>query len=89
MSIVNDLATLAIPSLICSITEGEESVGAVDVVFVAGSPANLGQMSRDVREGMGELHVLVGHDYKESLRGVFVGLELVVRAVHSRASSKE
>lgn len=64
-------------------------MGAVDVVFVAGSPANLGQMSRDVREGMDELHVLVGHDYKESLRGVFVGLELVVRAVHSRASSKE
>lgn len=46
MSIVNDLATLAIPSLTCSIMEGEESVGAVDVVFVAGSPANL---SRHVR----------------------------------------
>ena len=43
MSIVNDLAALAMPSLICSIMEGVEfvSVGAVEVVLVAGSPANL------------------------------------------------
>lgn len=86
---MNDLATLAMPSLICSITEGEGSVDAVDVVFVAGSPANLGHMLEDVVERTHEARVLVGHDYKESLRGVFVGLELVVRAVHSCASSKE
>jgi hypothetical protein len=44
MSIVKDLATLAMPSLTCSMREGfaSDSVGAVDVVvFVAGSPANL------------------------------------------------
>jgi hypothetical protein len=43
MSIVKDLATLAMPSLTCSMREGfaSDSAGAVDVVFVAGSPANL------------------------------------------------
>ena len=43
MSMVKDLATLAIPSLTCSMMEGLESevAGAVEVVFVAGSPANL------------------------------------------------
>lgn len=86
---MNDLATLAIPSLICSITEGEGSVDAVDVVFVAGSPANLGHMLGAVVERIHEAHILVRHDYKESLRGIFVGLELVVCAVHSRASSQE
>lgn len=43
MSIVKDLATLAMPSLTCSIMEGVdvESAGAVEVVLFAGSPANL------------------------------------------------
>jgi hypothetical protein len=44
MSIVKDLATLAMPSLTCSMREGfaSDSAEAIDVVvFVAGSPANL------------------------------------------------
>lgn len=34
-------------------------------------------------------NVLIRHNYKETFGGVFVRLQLVVGAVHSRASSKE
>lgn len=33
--------------------------------------------------------VLVGHDYEEALGGIFVCLQLVVRAMHSGASGQE
>lgn len=77
------------PSLTCSMTEGEESVGAVDVVLVAGSPANLdGHVNMEQIEREQE-HILVGHDYEKALRCIFVRLKLVVRAVDSRASAEE
>ena len=65
---MNDLATLAMPSLTCSIMEGVAlvSVGAVEVVFVAGSPANLYCISQAPKEIDVGRSILIRHDHKEA-----------------------
>ena len=66
---MNDLAALAMPSLICSIMEGVEleSVGAVEVVFVAGSPANLCDCVSHRRSDIGlDTSILIRHDHEEA-----------------------
>jgi len=89
MSIVKDFATLAMPSLTCSMMDGDE-LGAVEVVFVAGSPANLrGNQPSISRVAEKDNTILIRHDYKETLRGKLVCLQLVVGAVDSCASSKK
>ena len=89
---VKDFATLAMPSLTCSMMEGLDSevAGAVEVVFVAGSPANLsGDVSHASESNRMTINVLIGHDYKETLCSILIRLQLVVGAVDSCTSCKE
>lgn len=89
---VKDFATLAMPSLTCSMMEGLDSevAGAVEVVFVAGSPANLsGDVSHALESNRIIMNVLIGHDYKETLCSILVRLQLVVGAMDSCTSCKE
>lgn len=72
--------------------EGLESevAGAVDVVFVAGSPANLkGCVSHTLQTSRMVMDVLIGHDYKEAFCSILVRLQLVVGTVDSCASCEE
>jgi len=65
------------------------SVGAVEVVFVAGSPANLYCISQAPKEIDVGRSILIRHDHKESFLSELVCLQLVVDALDSCASSKE